>query len=85
MDKEMEQFQKDLLESVRQMKAGKAARTTVVTPTAPRSACHKPSLQPCWEFRFALCRNGSKAGVSLLGLLGHCFGLRKPIHRHCGN
>ena len=26
MDKEMEQFQKDLLESVRQMKAGKAAR-----------------------------------------------------------
>jgi len=36
MDKEMERFQKDLLESVRQMKAGKAARTTKVTlsPTA---------------------------------------------------
>jgi len=31
MDKEMERFQKDLLESVRQMKAGKAARTTKVT------------------------------------------------------
>ncbi|MCZ2153586.1 MAG: helix-turn-helix domain-containing protein [Bryobacterales bacterium] len=31
MDKEMEKFQKDLLESVRQMKAGKAARTTKVT------------------------------------------------------
>ncbi|MBA3903086.1 MAG: transcriptional regulator [Rhodocyclaceae bacterium] len=30
MDKEMEQFQKDLLESVRQMKMGKAARVTQV-------------------------------------------------------
>jgi putative transcriptional regulator len=38
MDKEMEQFQNDLLESVRQMKAGKAVRTTVVTPTAAAEA-----------------------------------------------
>ena len=38
MDIEMEQFQNDLLESVRQMKAGKAARTTVVTPTAAAEA-----------------------------------------------
>jgi putative transcriptional regulator len=30
VDKEMEQFQKDLLESVRQMKMGKAARVTQV-------------------------------------------------------
>lgn len=30
MDKEMEQFANDLLESVRQMKAGKAARVTQV-------------------------------------------------------
>jgi len=30
MDKEMEKFQQDLLKSVRQMKAGKAARTTQV-------------------------------------------------------
>ena len=30
MDKEMEQFQNDLLESVRQMKAGKASRITNV-------------------------------------------------------
>jgi len=30
MDKEMEQFQNDLLESVHQMKAGKAARETRV-------------------------------------------------------
>jgi putative transcriptional regulator len=38
MDKEMEQFQNDLLESVRQMKAGKAARTTVVRPTQAAQA-----------------------------------------------
>lgn len=34
MDHEMETFQKDLLASVRQMKAGKAARTTEVTLSA---------------------------------------------------
>lgn len=39
-DPEMEQFQADLLESVRQMKAGRAARTTVValTPAADARA-----------------------------------------------
>ncbi|MEM4990713.1 helix-turn-helix domain-containing protein [Collimonas sp. H4R21] len=31
MDKELDQFQADLLKSVRDMKAGKAARSTVVT------------------------------------------------------
>lgn len=30
MDREMEEFQKDLLESVRQMKSGRAARVTKV-------------------------------------------------------
>lgn len=30
MDKESEQFQSDLLQSVRDMKAGKAARSTIV-------------------------------------------------------
>lgn len=34
MDKEMEQFQNDLLASVRQMKAGKAARETSVVVSA---------------------------------------------------
>ena len=40
MDKEMEQFKADLLESVRQMKRGKAARTTEVllTPAADARA-----------------------------------------------
>jgi hypothetical protein len=33
-DAELAQFQRDLLESVSQMKSSKAARTTVVTPTA---------------------------------------------------
>lgn len=34
MDKEMEQFQNDLLKSIRQMKAGRAARVTEV-PVSP--------------------------------------------------
>lgn len=38
IDKEMAQFQEDLLTSVRQMKAGKAARTTVVTLTPAAEA-----------------------------------------------
>lgn len=40
VDAEMLQFQNDLLESVRQMKAGKAAKTTVVqlTPAAEARA-----------------------------------------------
>jgi len=40
IDAETEQFQNDLLESVRQMKAGKAARTTAVmlTPAADARA-----------------------------------------------
>jgi putative transcriptional regulator len=40
MDKELEQFKADLLESVRQMKRGKAARTTEVllTPAADARA-----------------------------------------------
>ena len=40
MDKEMEQFKADLLESVRQMKHGEAARTTLVqlTPAADARA-----------------------------------------------
>lgn len=40
MDKELEQFQADLLQSVRQMKTGQAARTTQVrlTPAAEARA-----------------------------------------------
>jgi putative transcriptional regulator len=38
MDHEMESFQEDLLASVRQMKAGKGARTTEVTLSAAAEA-----------------------------------------------
>lgn len=38
MDNEMEQFQKDLLASVRQMKAGKVARSTEVKLSAATHA-----------------------------------------------
>lgn len=38
MDKELEAFQNDLLASVRQMKTGKAARSTDVRPTPASEA-----------------------------------------------
>ena len=38
LDKEMAQFQTDLLQSVQQMKTGKAARTSVVTLTPAAEA-----------------------------------------------
>ncbi|WP_091924003.1 helix-turn-helix domain-containing protein [Burkholderia cepacia] len=44
MDKEMEQFQADLLKSVGQMKAGKAARATRVEPTEASVARTKSGL-----------------------------------------
>ena len=51
MDKEVAQFQKDLLESVRQMKTGKAARTTVVALTAAAEARAKVGVS---QSEFAL-------------------------------
>lgn len=44
MDHEMENFQKDLLASVRQMKAGKAARATEVTLSLASEARAKVGL-----------------------------------------
>ncbi|TES96179.1 helix-turn-helix domain-containing protein [Burkholderia cepacia] len=44
MDKEMEEFQADLLKSVGQMKAGKAARATRVEPTEASIARTKLGL-----------------------------------------
>ena len=41
MDKELEQFQADLLQSVKDMKAGKAARITHVQVPAAVEARHK--------------------------------------------
>lgn len=70
MDKEMEQFQKDLLNSVRQMKAGKAARKTQV------------ALSPIAEARSRLGMSqaelASLMGVSTRTLQDWEQGRRKP-------
>jgi putative transcriptional regulator len=44
MDKEMEQFQNDLLASVRQMKSGKAARMTAIEVSAATEARNRIGL-----------------------------------------
>jgi putative transcriptional regulator len=44
MDSELEQFQADLLRSVREMKAGKAARVTKIEPTRASLARAKAGL-----------------------------------------
>jgi len=70
MDKEMEKFQQDLLKSVQQMKAGKAARTTQV------------ALSPIAEARSRLGMSQSELaalmGVSLRTLQDWEQGRRKP-------
>jgi len=72
MDKEMEQFQKDLLDSVRQMKAGKGARKTQV------------ALSPIAEARSRLGMSQSElASLSLMGVSTRTLqdweqGRRKP-------
>ncbi len=70
MDKEMEQFQKDLLNSVRQMKAGKGARKT------------KVDLSPIAEARSRLGMSQSELaslmGVSTRTLQDWEQGRRKP-------
>lgn len=70
MDKEMEKFQLDLLKSVRQMKAGKAARTTQV------------ALSPIAEARNRLGMSQSELaalmGVSPRTLQDWEQGRRKP-------
>ena len=70
MNKEMEQFQKDLLDSVRQMKAGKVARKTQV------------ALSPIAEARSRLGMSQSELaslmGVSTRTLQDWEQGRRKP-------
>jgi putative transcriptional regulator len=70
MDKEMEQFQKDLLNSVRQMKAGKGARKTQV------------ALSPIAEARSRLGMSQAELanlmGVSTRTLQDWEQGRRKP-------
>ncbi|WP_447768044.1 helix-turn-helix domain-containing protein [Pseudomonas kilonensis] len=70
MDQEMENFQKDLLASVRQMKAGKAARTTEVTLSAAAEARAKVGVS---QSAFA-----ELLGVSLRTLQDWEQGRRRP-------
>jgi putative transcriptional regulator len=70
MDKDMFQFQEDLLQSVRQMKAGKAARTKVVALTAAADARAKVGVSQS-EFATLL-------GVSVRTLQDWEQGRREP-------
>lgn len=70
MDHEMENFQKDLLASVRQMKAGKAVRTTEVKLSAAAEARAKVGVS---QSAFA-----ELLGVSLRTLQDWEQGRRRP-------
>jgi putative transcriptional regulator len=70
MDKEMEKFQNNLLESVRQMKVGKAARVTTVEVSAATEARNRVGLSQS-EFAKLL-------GVSVRTLQDWEQGRRKP-------
>lgn len=70
MDSEMEQFQSDLLASVRQMKAGKAARSTEVRLSVAAEARAKVGVS---QTAFALL-----LGVSLRTLQDWEQGRRQP-------
>lgn len=70
MDHEMEQFQKDLLASVRQMKAGKVARSTEVKLSAAAEARAKVGVS---QNAFA-----QLLGVSLRTLQDWEQGRRQP-------
>lgn len=70
MDHEMENFQKDVLASVRKMKAGKAARTTEVTLSIVAEARAKVGLS---QSAFA-----QLLGVSLRTLQDWEQGRRRP-------
>ena len=70
IDKDMLNFQEDLLQSVRQMKAGKAARTTAVALTAAADARAKVGVSQS-EFATLL-------GVSVRTLQDWEQGRREP-------
>ncbi len=70
MDKEMEEFQNDLLASVRQMKTGKAARVTAVEVSAATEARNRVGMSQS-EFAKLL-------GVSVRTLQDWEQGRREP-------
>lgn len=70
MDRDMEQFQNDLLESVRQMKSGKAARVSTVEVSAATEARNRVNMSQS-EFAKLL-------GVSVRTLQDWEQGRRQP-------
>lgn len=70
MDKDMEQFQNDLLESVRQMKSGKAAKVSTVEVSAATEARNRVNMSQS-EFAKLL-------GVSVRTLQDWEQGRRQP-------
>ncbi|MFM0300390.1 helix-turn-helix domain-containing protein [Paraburkholderia sediminicola] len=70
MDQEQEQFHADLLQSVREMKAGRAARVTRVEPTEASVARAKVGMS---QFEFA-----GLLGVSVSTYQDWEQGRRKP-------
>lgn len=68
-----------LLESVRQMKRGEAARVTRVPVSEAVEARNMVGLSQrafaalLWGYRRVLCKIGSKGGARLRGLLKRCF------------
>ncbi|MDE3022626.1 MAG: helix-turn-helix domain-containing protein [Pseudomonadota bacterium] len=70
MDKELDQFQKDLLDSARQMKSGKAARKTQVKLSSAAEARAKIGMS---QSEFALL-----LGVSVRTLQDWEQGRREP-------
>lgn len=70
MDKDVEQFQADLLQSVREMKAGQAARVTTV-PVSPVTAVRNAA-------GFSQAQFAAVLGVSRRTLQGWEQGRRQP-------
>ncbi len=70
MDKEMEQFQADLMEAVRDMKAGRAARSHKVPLTEAAEACAQVGLS---QRQFS-----ALLGVSVRTLQGWKQGRKRP-------
>jgi hypothetical protein len=88
VDIEIAQFQADLLQSVREMKAGTFARSTQVPVTEALQARAKidlsqPQFPGCWACRYAPCKSGSRAVKSPQALSRRCCAWRCKHRRPC--
>lgn len=90
MPSEIEKFQRDLLESVKQMKRGEAVRTTKSScPRQPKPApkwdSHSRRLLCCLASQLAPFKTGSKGAGHLQALQKHFLKLLLHILRFCVN